>query len=443
MKKNDSEAATFVTQIEHDISAPEMNELLRQSGAFRRKPRKLTAPIFLKGLLSLAFENIPTLESIAGTFSLLLGDSYTKQAAQKRMNAGVVKFLVALLRRLFQQTACQELPAGIFTPFKRVLLQDSTAITLPKRYECLYPGSDNQHGSNSVMKFQLVMELISCRIAELSISSYRRNDQTATADIFAVAQSGDLVLRDLGYFCYDSFSKMIEQGVFFISRLCGQIPVLDPDSLDELELSKELSKTNGIFDRVLLIGKKKKVPVRLVAIPVPEQVANERRRKAHDRKDRRYSPTPERLRLMSWNIIITNVPTTILCPEQIIKAYYFRWRIEIVFKAWKSMLNFERLNFHSEQMLHLSVVLKLLLCVLTQSTAFHLEAIAGKSDRHVSFLRLARTIGDLKSLLMVQFLGVSPEEFLVFKIMNHSFYEHRKDRTNFFESLYAGPPPSR
>lgn len=134
----------------------------------------------------------------------------------------------------------------------------------------MYPGSDNQHGSNSVMKFQLLMELASCRIAGFSISSYRRNDQAATGDIFTVARRGDLVLRDLGYSCYDSFDRMIEHGVFFISRLCGQIPVLEPDSLAELNLSKELVKSNGVFDCTLLIGKSKRIPVRLVAIPVPE-----------------------------------------------------------------------------------------------------------------------------------------------------------------------------
>lgn len=441
-EKNDFEAANLAAMIENGVSESEMNELLRQSGVFRRKPRKLTSHIFIRGLLSLAFENIPTLENVAGTFSLLLGGSYSKQATQKRMNSGVVRFLASLLRVLFQKMAGTELQVGIFAPFNRVLLQDSTSVALPERYKRFYPGSDNQYGSNSVMKFQMVMELASCRITELSISSYRRNDQSATGDIFNVARRGDLVLRDLGYFCYDSFETMIDRGIFFISRLCGQIPVLDPNSLDELKLSKELARANGVFDRILLIGKKKRIPVRLVATPVPEQIANERRRKAHSSRNRRYSPTRERLRLMSWNIMITNVPADMLSSEQVIKAYNFRWRIEVVFKAWKSMLAFEHLNFYSIRMLHVSVILKLILCFFTQSTASRLETLACMPQKHVSVLRVARTIGDLKPLFMICLLGVTPEKFLAFRLLKHSSYEHRNDRMNFFENLYADTPPT-
>ena len=440
-EKNAGMPGELVKSFEKSIPEGRMEQLLRQSGAFKRKPRKLTAQAFLKGLLASAFESVPTLESIAGILSLVAGCGYTKQAAWKRMNSGTMRFLISLLQLLFQQIASRELPAGIFAPFSRVLVQDSTSMTLPKRYGSLYPGSDNQHGSNSVMKFQVVMELLSCRIADLSISSHRRNDQTATGDIFTVARSGDLVLRDLGYFCYDSFSKMSEQGVFFIARLCGQIPVLDPDSLEELELSQELSKAGGVFDRVLLIGKKKKVPVRLVAMPAPEEVANERRRKAYGNKDKRYSPLKERLRLMSWNIMITNVPSEMLSSSQVVKAYYFRWRIEIMFKSWKSMLSLERLNFHSVQMLHISVALKLLLCVFAQATAFNLELLATAHGENVSALRLARTIGDLKPLLMLHMLDVSPAAFLAYKLKRHSFYERRKDRMNFFERIYEDAQP--
>lgn len=143
---------------------------------------------------------------------------------------------------------------------------------------------------------------------------------------------------------------------------------------------------------------------------------------------------------MPWNIMITNVSADMLCSEQVIKAYNFRWRIEIVFKAWKSMLGFERLNFHSIRMLHISAALKLLLCVFSQSTAFRLETLAGMPEKHVSILRVARTFGDIKSLFMICFLGISPEKFLAFRLLKHSFYEHRKDRMNFFENLYADIP---
>lgn len=413
-----------------------MEEILWQSGAFRRKPRKLTASVFLQGLLASVFEKMPTLEGIAGIFSLMSGLGYTKQAAQKRMNAGAVSFVFSLLQHMFQQMAAKELPRGLFTPFRRVLVQDSTAITLPKRYEHLYPGSNNQNGTNSVLKLQLIMEMISGSVAELSVSSYRRNDLAASRDIFSVARRGDLVLRDLGYFCAESFRRMDKEGIFFVSRLCGRIPVLDPETLEELELSRELEKSSGVFDRVMLIGKTLRIPVRMVALPVPAKVAQERRRKSYQNKDTRHPPSKERLRRMSWNIIITNVPSDVLSSEQIVNVYHFRWRIEIVFKAWKSMLALKQLNFNSEKMLHISLALKLLLCLFVHGAAFSLEFAARGGNRHVSMLRVARILKDFLPLIMAHLIGVSPAELLDFRLQRHAFYECRKDRKNFFASLY-------
>jgi len=58
----------------------------------------------------------------------------------------------------------------------------------------------------------------------------------------------------------------------------------------------------------------------------------------------------------------------------------------------------KQLNFHSEHMLHISIFLKLLLCVFTHGTAFNLEFSHGKENRHVSILRTARIIAGILSL---------------------------------------------
>ena len=428
-----------MNRIESTTSNSQIEELLYQSGAFQRKPRKLSATTFLRGLLASFLEDTPTLERMAGMFELTSGHPYTKQAVQKRMNGGTINFLMSLFRLLMHQTAGQGLSPGLFAPFRRVLVQDSTCITLPKCYESLYPGSDNQHGTNAVMKLQLIMDMISGHIAELSIASYRRNDQAATGDIFSVARDGDLVLRDLGYFCYDSFRKMTEQNIFFISRLCGQVPVIDPESSVSVELSKTLAQTDGIFDRVMLLGKKQKIPVRVVTIPVPESVVQARRRKAFRGKDRRHTPQEERLRLMSWNIVITNIPDTLLSSEQVVEAYYFRWRIEIIFKAWKSMLKLEKLNFRSVRMLHISILQKLLLCVFCQDAAWAMEIAHGNIQRHVSILRMARIVQDSRPLFLACFLRIPVEKLLAFRLFKHAFYEVRKNRKNFMERIYEKP----
>src|SRR5205807_2210411 len=103
--------------------------------------------------------------------------------------------------------------------------------------------------------------------------------------------------------------------------------------------------------------------VRLVAIPVPEEVANERRRKAKA-QDRRSRPSAKRLFLMSWSLLLTNVPKS-LWPAKVLPVIYrLRWRIEMIFKAWKSHLGLRELNCRTANLLRLSVMSRLLFCVL-------------------------------------------------------------------------------
>ena len=78
--------------------------------------------------------------------------------------------------------------------------------------------------------------------------------------------------------------------------------------------------------------------MRLVALPVPEDVANQRRYRAKISAQRRHRSPPgkEHLFLMGWNLFLTNVPASIWPPKALLVVYRLRWRIEIIFKTRKS-----------------------------------------------------------------------------------------------------------
>jgi len=94
-----------------------------------------------------------------------------------------------------------------------------------------------------------------------------------------------------------------------------------------------------MLDVDMCMGAQHKVPVRLVARRLPESVAAERRRKAKNNRDRRCKPNKEALMLLGWEIFITNVSRTIWSIENVCKIYGIRWRIEVIFKSWKNILN--------------------------------------------------------------------------------------------------------
>lgn len=118
------------------------------------------------------------------------------------------------------------------------------------------------------------------------------------------------------------------------------------------------------------IGVKDSLPIRLVLLPVPEDVAQKRLKKikahaANTSKQRKpWAISEERKLLCKFTIFITNVPAGMLTREQILAYYSLRWQIEILFKIWKSILEIDKIGqvslFRFEVYLYSRLILLLL-----------------------------------------------------------------------------------
>jgi hypothetical protein len=85
----------------------------------------------------------------------------------------------------------------------------------------------------------------------------------------------------------------------------------------------------GVVDRSVQIGTELRVACRLLAWRVPEEVANRRRQKliAETQRKRGRMPSRERLAWCGWTILVTNVPTEMLTPQEALVLYRARWQI--------------------------------------------------------------------------------------------------------------------
>jgi hypothetical protein len=422
-----------VQQLRARLNRIDAEALARQTGFVRRTPRKIPLADWLAALVALATERVPSLEGLAGLLGCAARTSYSKQALHKRLRCRVDDFLAAVAAALLGQLGGPLRTQGLFGHFQRVLLQDSTALSLPDRLARDFPGSGNQRRRRRAgLKLQFVCDLLSTTVLHLSLSGFTRNDQAAAPDVLKFARRGDLLIRDLGYFVLGVFQNLALQGIYFLSRYRHGIGVFDAQSGRPLDLAAEL-KAGGRLDREVLLGEKK-VRVRLVAQPVPEAVANERRRKARANRDRRLNPSTEKLFLLGWNIFITNVPRSIWPAAALVGLYRLRWRIEVIFKAWKSHLGLTQFNRRTAALVRLSVLTKLLFCLLVYAWGDALELLCD-GQAHVSLLRLARILGECACLLVAAVLEISPEEVWRHRLAHHLFYEPRKDRKNFYERL--------
>ena len=375
------------------------------------------------------------MELIASVIGLAADTTYTKQALSQRLSHDIESFLALVITALFGQRSQSVHTSQAFASFERVLVQDSTVENLPKHLAKLFPGAGNQHGHDyAALKIQWTCDLKNSAVAQVSLSGFTRNDQAAAPDILQSARHGDLVIRDLGYLTTPVMAEMVQEQISFLTRHRHGINLYDPQSGEPLDLKAEL-KSCGRLDRQVLLGPER-VPVRLVALPVPEEVANLRRHRAKTSAQRRHRspPSPAHLFLMGWNLFLTNVPASVWAPKTLVAVYRLRWRIEIIFKTWKSHLGLRQFNCHTAALLQLSVMTKLLFCVTVCQLCDVLELNCA-ADEHVSLLRLGHILGHCACWFSAAVLDISVSQWMEFYLSRHVLYEQRKDRKNYYELL--------
>lgn len=396
-------------------------QIARKTGFVSREPRKITPLSFLGSSLLALNSGSPHLRFQSLFAGLLSHTVLSKQALHKRMGEASCRFMQGVLAYLFShQIGAQNLSPR----FNRILLADSTCLSLPKSHRDLFPGPSNAKKSSACLRIQAVFELLSEQFLDFKIAPFTRNDQAACDEILPLLKSGDLVLRDLGYFSLHVFEKMDRLKAFFLSRWRYGTTLLDPKTQKPVDLLGLLQK-KGSLDIPLLLGKEHSLQVRLVAIPLPAKAVEIKRRKAYQKqkKDRRLNPSKDFMALLSWNIFITNANSTLLPLEHVPKIYSLRWRVETLFKSWKSHMNLKGLEKVGKNQIKTLICAHLILTLLLHQSI--------PNDPSFSILKLAQLFTYVFPMILLAFLSPSSlSQLLVPHINRHCSYEKRR-RKNF------------
>ena len=281
---------------------------------------------------------------------------------------------------------------------------------------------------------------------DFSLSSFRKNDQkdilalqAASKDILALTQPNDLILRDLGYFVLDVFKQLDQRGCFFVSRLKTGTCLLANEGDEELDLRK-LLRGQKLLDMPVRVGKKAKLPVRLIAVKLPQKVADKRRREHRKNRDNRLRYTCRTSFLLGFEIFITNLDQKDFSPKQILSFYGLRWRIEVLFKAFKQHLNLGQVKETTPYQVELLIYARLILIT-------HLLNFVYGPLRHYSNTSLSSPLSILKfsywfDLFAPYFFILSfiPKDQIIPRwlkqIPKHCTYEKRS-RLDFLSCFYS------
>jgi hypothetical protein len=411
------------------ITVGRFDPLARATGFLRRRPKKVTPAGFLLTACLFALQTHGSLAGFARLWAFLHRQTLSKQAVHRRCTNAAVDFLQAVLQRVLAslvQPAC--LPSPLRGAFKRILLHDSTCLSLPLKLIALFPAGTNQHHRPQAgLRLQATLDLLKNQWVAFRFHPQTVNDQKTAPDILEIVQKGDLLIRDLGYLVLEVLQQIQQKGAYFLSRWRYGLKVFAAPTGEPIALLAQLQQSGPVWDAEVWLGREK-LPARLIAVRLPEAVANERRRRARRHHDRCTNHSPEYYQLLGWNILITNVPQSLLAAASLVELYSLRWRIEIVFKAWKSHFHLSQLTDVALPQLQILLLGKLLwICWFS----VHWTQLAAQGIQ-VSLLKLAQWWSQF-ALALFQPPQKLPPQTLWDQLSYYCCYDKRRDRRNFLQ----------
>ncbi len=259
------------------------------------------------------------------------GVMISPQGLQERLNERGAAFLKQVLERSLSYLVQAEAGSIDFLKqFKGVYLQDSTTIPLPASLRNEWQGNGNQTGASAALKVQTVLDYQHGELRMQLVHARQHDCPLQTTDL----PRGALRLADTGYFKVTAFQDLNQREVAWVARIPASVGVWHADQV--VSLATWLAhQEQAVIDTPLELTAQR-VACRLIAVRVPEAVAQQRRERAlADAKDRGKPLRPDTLALCDWTVIATNLPPHRLTVDDALLLLRLRWQIELIFKLWK------------------------------------------------------------------------------------------------------------
>ena len=359
---------------------------------FVQRRSKLSGAVFVQTLVFGWLANPQaTLEQLT-KITALRGVSITPQGLDQRFTERAAHLLLEVLNAAIQTLVCADpVAAPLLERFAGVYVHDSSILSLPHSpaLAACWPGCGNQHthpqstqaqhtpsanNANAALKLQVRLELSSGRLDGPHLQSGRVHDsrsphQDVQHPLHSPLPVGALRIADMGFFSLSVLGHLDRKQVYWLTRVHGHTAVFD-DQGQRWELGSLLSEQatqqhTEQLDLCVELGVTERLPCRLVAVKVPAQVAQQRRRKLRkDSKRRGHNLSAERLKQADWNIFATNVPVEKLNVTEVLVLARSRWQIELLFKLWKESGRIDEWRSQNPQRIMCEVYGKLLAMVI-------------------------------------------------------------------------------
>lgn len=317
--------------------------------------------------------------------------------------------------------------------FRDVMIQDSTIIRLHESLADKWPATRSKRVAAGIKVSFLTSAIAN---GPKSISILPENTSEVKTLKIGPWVKNIILLVDLGFFKYQLFSRIAENGGYLVSRLksnsnplivginqvrnCRGIDLKGKYLKDiKLEKSDDIFDVNVelSFDRRSYRGESKKDSkvFRLVAI---------------------YNPESEK-----HHFYLTNIPPETLNPSEIASVYSARWEVELVFKELKSRYELDHITTKSPYAIEALIWISILTLLVSRKV----YSVVRKMNPGAKMVRFAQLrwcnifVQNSSRLLsaIMEHLGIEQDFFTVLNVYSSEALDPHVNRIRFREGLWS------
>ena len=331
-------------------------DLERETGFVERSTARLDGPTFVHttvfGWMDTPEASYSQLRQVAAS----LGVAVSSQAVEQRFGAASASLLQEVLQEAVAAVVTSETSAPeVLSRFNGVYVQDGTIISRPAelRDEWRGCGGNTPEAGQSSLRVQVRLDLAHGGMQGPWLQAGRAAEHSGEAHEAPLPQ-GCLYNVDAGYFSLSEMRAHGQAGCFWVTSAPASTLLIDEHGQCWDLVSFLRAHGGDEIDVEVLLGKRERLPVRLLARRVSAEQAERRRKSANRNKElkvkgvqrpnekrraagskrqrthKRTKTSKARLQLLGWTILITNVPPEHLSLDEVVVLARCRWQIEIV-----------------------------------------------------------------------------------------------------------------
>ena len=319
------------------------------------------------------------------------------------------------------------------SPFQDVLIQDSTIVRLHEKLAKIWPATRSRKVAAGVKVAVLTSAIAS---GPKSVALFAENTNELKTLKIGPWIKDRILLIDLGFYKYQMFTRIKENGGYFVSRLKSNAnPLIIEANRSYRGRSIDV---RGKHLQDILKDLKRQV------LDVDVEVAfNRRAYRGKEKKDN------ERFRLVAvynededkYHLYITNLSQDLLEPQEVARLYGARWEIEILFKELKSKYALDVVSTTNPQVIEAFIWIAILTLLISRRIYTMIRRLNPRANMvRFTQLRWSNIYSESASRILnavLQFLGLDTSLITSFKISMSEALDPHVNRRHFTEEWWA------